>query len=252
MPAEPLAPPRPGPRICVGGCGHLIEPEFVPAAMFQGRAVGGTNDWSFQDTCDPCRERLDGLETSQDVQGKIKKYLAEAGLSPRHEDMALDKLDGAAFEVLRDSISGFMLGRLNLFIHGKPGTGKTYPAVALLKKYIERHCVSGRFEIVVELVDELRAAIREKKSEALVNAITAGGALVLDDLGVERPTPYVTERLYLIIDRWHRNKKSGLIITSNRTLDEISQSLDDRITSRIFDICRIIEVKGPDRRLAKK
>lgn len=246
------APEKPSSRICPGGCGGMLDPQFIPAAVFDSRIISGTNEWYFEDTCDPCRERLEEAETEADKTKKVRQYLANTKIAPREQDACMEDLNGAGQDALRPHVSGFLMGRHNLFIFGKPGVGKSWPAAALLKAYIERHCVPGSFEEVPDLVDELRVAIREKKAEALVNSISHNGALVLNDMGIGSPTTFVIERLHIILDRWNRNKKGGLIITSNLTLDELAVKYDDRITSRIFQSCRIVgEVVGPDRRLAR-
>jgi DNA replication protein DnaC len=39
------------------------------------------------------------------------------------------------------------------------------------------------------------------------------------------------------------------IITSNLTLEEVSEKVGDRIASRIAGMCKVIELKGIDRRV---
>lgn len=44
----------------------------------------------------------------------------------------------------------------------------------------------------------------------------------------------------------------GLIITSNLSLDNLrARFADDRLTSRIAGMCKILEITGADRRLGK-
>jgi len=39
------------------------------------------------------------------------------------------------------------------------------------------------------------------------------------------------------------------LITSNLTLDEIAEKVGDRIASRIAGMCKVVEVRGKDRRI---
>ena len=71
---------------------------------------------------------------------------------------------------------------------------------------------------------------------------------MLDDLGVDKTSEGSLQTLYTIIDRKYREEKQTLI-TSNLTLDEIAEEVGDRIASRIAGMCKVVEIKGKDRRL---
>ena len=75
--------------------------------------------------------------------------------------------------------------------------------------------------------------------------------LVMDDLGADRLTDFALEGLYLMIDRWYRRQKKGLVITSNFDLGRIAESVDDRIASRIAGMCEVIHMTGEDRRISR-
>ena len=72
--------------------------------------------------------------------------------------------------------------------------------------------------------------------------------LYLDDLGTEKPSDWAIQVLYLLIDRRYSEMKRT-IISSNLSLNEISDRLDDRISSRIAGMCEIIKMTGKDRRI---
>lgn len=109
------------------------------------------------------------------------------------------------------------------------------------------------FISVPELLLRIRASFNqgsdENESELLEN-FSGKDLLFLDDIGSEKTTEWVSQTLYLLIDRRYREMKRT-IISSNLTLDELSSKLDDRIASRIAGMCKVIEIKGKDRRLSK-
>ena len=72
--------------------------------------------------------------------------------------------------------------------------------------------------------------------------------LILDDMGAEKTSEWSIQTLYSIIDRRYRDEKQTLI-TSNLTLDEIAEKVGDRIASRIAGMCKVVEIKGKDRRI---
>jgi DNA replication protein DnaC len=88
----------------------------------------------------------------------------------------------------------------------------------------------------------------EGSLEEYLNEIDLYKYVILDDFGAEKPSEWVIETLYLLVaDRYEKEK--NLIITSNKSIKELSRSLGDRITSRIVEMCEIIELKGGDKRL---
>lgn len=86
---------------------------------------------------------------------------------------------------------------------------------------------------------------------AYMERVTGYGLLFLDDLGVEKPSDWVLQTLYLIVDQRY-NDNQPLVISSNFDLDEIATRLDDRIASRIVGLCGkdgLVELEGNDLRL---
>jgi len=77
--------------------------------------------------------------------------------------------------------------------------------------------------------------------------------LIIDDLGVERDTPYVLETVYLVIDERY---KSGnpFIITTNLSLQELQNPADlehGRIYDRIMERCVPVAFSGRNYRTDK-
>jgi DNA replication protein DnaC len=71
----------------------------------------------------------------------------------------------------------------------------------------------------------------------------------MDDLGTEKPSDWVIQTLYVIINsRYEEDKQT--VITSNYSLEEIRKNLNDKIASRIIAMTEVIEIKGIDRRSA--
>jgi len=147
----------------------------------------------------------------------------------------------------------------NLILWGKPGNGKSHLGVAALKQILSnpvprRHDRTVEFIKTHALIDKLRKAQMDDDDNpppghyAPQDYIVIPN-LILDDVGVERPTEFCLESLYGILDgRLERSKPT--MITCNLHPDKVGERLSDRLASRIFS-GKVIEVKGRDRRLLR-
>lgn len=194
------------------------------------------------------------------------RYLPNAGIPARYCPP-----DVSPVEILKPSgrkLQAFVKDLGNMVDRGQslylwstsPGTGKTTLACSLLMKYL---LVRGRtiaendwnypigYIPVVDLLDSLRRAMKEPDEEfetmwARQFSNQAPRLLVLDDLGAEKPTDWVRERLYQLINFRYANRLST-IYTSNCNRDTVYGRLGDRIGSRVFSSL-VVEVLGADQR----
>lgn len=137
-----------------------------------------------------------------------------------------------------------------LLMTGREGTGKTHLAVAILKEVIGKG-YKGLYWNVPELFLELRRRMdagSEDNEAGLFDVARRSDLLVLDDLGAERTSEYVLDRLYVLINRRYEDD-SATIITTNRTLAELKQQLTPRIASRIAEMCVTMDFPEGDFRL---
>lgn len=137
-----------------------------------------------------------------------------------------------------------------LLMTGREGTGKTHLAVAILKEVISKG-YKGLYWNVPELFLELRRRMdhgAEENEADLFDIARRADLLVLDDLGAERTSEYVLDRLYVLINRRYEDD-SATIITTNRTLPELKQQLSPRIASRIAEMCPTMEFPEGDYRM---
>lgn len=137
-----------------------------------------------------------------------------------------------------------------LFLLGPTGSGKTVLSGFLLLQYsldCYLHSIPERsaFVSVPELFQQIKDTFQpdSKQSERQVlDRYYNVDLLVLDDFGVTRPSDWVLQTTYAMVNYRYEHLKPT-IFTSNFTLDEISELYnDDRITSRIERMCRILKI----------
>lgn len=142
-----------------------------------------------------------------------------------------------------------------IYLHGAVGTGKTHIAYAI-KKHLEEQGGWLWFWNVNELLREIkldfnREGVDKRCPEAQLLGPTAMGTkylAVFEDIGAEKPTEFVAETLYLIVNSRYNNVMPT-IFTSNLTLGDLSDRVGERTASRIAEMCEIINLTGGDRRL---
>lgn len=137
--------------------------------------------------------------------------------------------------------------RRGMYIWGTVGTGKTYAAFAIMKRLGELG-LRATFHTAPELLDLIRDDFDKKDSYNLDRLLENRGVLIIDDLGTEKASEWVTETLHKLIDKRYR-EVLPTIITSNNSLDELVDRLGDRIPSRLAEMCDIVQLEGEDRRL---
>ena len=141
----------------------------------------------------------------------------------------------------------------NLYLCGPVGCGKTHIATIALRRLIERG-LFGRIMLPSEVCREAWSQSSQVMKSEFIRRIAALPGLVLDDMGAEPPTDDTRQVLFEIINRRWLAKGGGLIVTSNLSLDELAQRFgDDRITSRLFEMCELVQwpANAPDRRMKK-
>jgi len=138
-----------------------------------------------------------------------------------------------------------------LFIHGPTGSGKSYLMGCIANKLSGE--MSVKYLVYADFLDNLRATYSSNKTDysehQMIDAVKKVDLLLLDDLGVEKPTEFAYKNLAQIIDYRYRNCLP-LVVTSNFTLQELikrSQAdlYGERIVWRLSESCsNILELKG--------
>lgn len=136
-----------------------------------------------------------------------------------------------------------------LLLEGRYGCGKTHLAAAVAHRRLEKG-EQVLFMTVPDLLDHLRGAYApdaESTYDELFDRMKNAALLVLDDLGVENPSPWAQEKLFQLLNYRYTYKKST-IITTNKNIDD----LDQRLRSRLLDVdlVRRVKISAPDYRTA--
>ena len=182
-------------------------------------------------------------------------YRYHIALSPQQRDLE-------AFEYLnsfKESIVDNVKHGRSLYIWGKnTGCGKTSWACKIMSHYFRKIAFSsgleneGLYIYLPVFLNNLRNSFDNKtpEFEEELEMVTACNLLIIDDIGSEKLTEWVRERIVSII---HTRVSNGLstIYTSNLSPDELKEEMGDRIASRILGCSHVVEITGADRRSVK-
>jgi DNA replication protein DnaC len=145
-----------------------------------------------------------------------------------------------------NAAKGFDSLNENLYLFGQErGTGKTMLATKIIRNAIinKQSCA---FVIVEQWLRSLYG-LMGLEQQAAIDRLVAVRVLVLDEVGFEPRTDFSARGLYDVINSRMLKPRNGMVITSNLDLDALATRLqDDRISSRIGGMCRVIEITGKD------
>jgi DNA replication protein DnaC len=162
-----------------------------------------------------------------------------------------------------------------LLIMGACGAGKTHLAVSALKQIVVRGH-TGLFYDYRELLKEIQGSYNSESQTTelgVLEPVLTADVLMLDDLGANKPSPWAMETVGHILNSRYNEKKITLLTTnyldttgaeSGRAApgprlpsgqaiaaareDSLEDRLGKRIRSRLYEMCRTIEVSAPDYR----
>lgn len=147
------------------------------------------------------------------------------------------------------------IGKGLYFYSRAKGSGKTRLALSMANALINRLQLKCLFYSVIEIIEAIKSTFGTEKSyHPLIIELCSADVLILDDFGVERPTAFVEEQLYFILNHRMVHKKITFF-TSNCMIEELK--FGERIKSRIdkmtlpimfpeFDVRKVFSKKEND------
>ena len=212
--------------------------------------------------CPLCEDRgylADGTLCKCYQQERIQNIIEQSGMSAamqqyQFENFYLDGFDKPEdiqkkVEWCKQFARQIVNGTCNdsLFLRGDVGRGKTH-----LSSAIANAVLAGGKTVIYKRAADLFDMIRRYKYEEstqrwheVLDQLISCDLLVIDDLGAERTTDFVTEQLVLLLEeRNYRNKP--WIINSNLKLSQIQDSYNTRVSDRIMDRATAILLERPN------
>jgi len=217
------------------------------------------------------------------LQVRMETLLATARIPKRYEHCELSnfEFDGPhlALTPARMAACKFVeeypVDTAGLLLIGDIGVGKTHLAVGMIKELVLSKGIPCLFtdyrELLKEIQNSYNSSVQATELDVL-RPIFETEVLVLDELGAVKPTEWVWDTVSLILNtRYNQNRttiittnyldnpategeatrlSSGKLIAPIRE-DALEQRIGSRMRSRLYEMCRTVEVYAPDFRREK-
>lgn len=215
---------------------------------YQSKKFDFSKHWMSCPKCSELKQREDEakqaeIEAAREEQ-RIKVTLVRSGITPRFEGKTFDayiptceksiqtKAQILAYaEYLNSERPHY--GQSLIFV-GKPGTGKTHLASALVY-----FCVgikrSVRMLTALNMIRQIRETWRkesELSEEQVIEDYATVGLLIIDEIGVQYGSDAEKILFFEVLNRRYENKKPSVLM-SNLPLPELKVYLGDRIFDRL-------------------
>jgi DNA replication protein DnaC len=214
--------------------------------------------------------------------------LAAARIPPRYQhctiegfevwsaDVGSRNLQSMAKRRTREFADCYPRVEKGLLYMGSVGTGKTHLAVAALKEMIATKGAQGLYANFLELVQQLQMSFDGggASREEILGPVTDADLLVLDELGAGRLTEWTRDLLYYVINSRYMARKVTIFTTNyldsaqppkgeapgayrppshdavgqDRWQENLADRISERLRSRLFEMCEVIELRGEDYR----
>ena len=210
-----------------------------------------THGWS-------CREFL-GVLVTEEIAHRQHTRVQRAVRQARFPFLkTIEEFDFSLQSTLRLPLLGSYLapelvtGGLSLILKGKSGRGKTHLAIAIAYRAIQQG-FTARFVTAAALIEELSAASRQGKLQAVLTGYLHPHVLVVDEVGYLSYGPDAANVLFHVVNERHLRGRSMLFTTNKSPLTAWGAVLHDAdlaeaIVDRILERGRLMLLDGPSYR----
>lgn len=228
---------------CMGAdCQAMIEPVQIG------------DRWYMNKYCPTHVKALLDAEEKKESDEKTAARIKRLNLPPRFQAATFDNFiigsQTISFEYAKKFVENYgKPEQKGVYFYGVAGTGKTHLAAAIGNALVEREGV--RFITVPELLLLIRKGFDKPGYDETFDRLSKTKLLIMDDIGSEKPTEWVQETLFVLIDRRYTHFLPT-VFTSNYELDTLKDRLGNRIASRISEMCELVGTKPIDYRIKKQ
>jgi DNA replication protein DnaC len=223
------------------------------------------------------------------VRNRSEKLLAAAQIPRRYEHCELNTFECDPGDKAQKSLTDarWLAGRFveeypaektGLLFVGTVGVGKTHLAVGIIKTLIRDkgiHCVFCDYRELLKAIQNSYNPSVQATEMQILRPVLEAEVLTLDELGAVRSTEWVFDTVNYILNSRYNNNLTTIITTNypdraeQTRLDEeaprsysaaeraarretLGDRIGERMRSRLHEMCKKVEIEGPDYREQSK
>jgi DNA replication protein DnaC len=202
-------------------------------------------------------QQLCEAEAADRRERKRERLLRESGLPSGKTlgNLHENQLPAKVRRQLPTLLEGGFLDRAeNLLVFGLPGRGKTHFLCALGRELILRHARAIYFTPTFKLVQQLLAAKKDLRLDALLKKLDRFDGIILDDLGYVQQAREEMEVLFTFLAE--RYERRSVLVSSNLVFSKWDQIFKDPMTTmaavdRLVHHAIILEFDGESMRVTR-
>lgn len=223
--------------------------------QINGEVINMMGTWmSFPSQC-KCQRDEEARWKEHERAMKIHQLKDLCFTNPKQRNYTLEKCvinNKKTLSVVSNYISKFeevSKKNVGILFYGEVGSGKSYLAAAIANAVMEEYQICCKMRNFSQIINDLQSGGFELDKNKYIESLVRTPLLILDDLGIERNTPYALEQVYNIINgRCLQGKPT--IITTNLSIELIRNHTESieykRIYSRVLEMCIPVLVSGDD------
>jgi DNA replication protein DnaC len=199
-------------------------------------------------------EKYEKYLRAKAVNARTERLLGKSGLGKRFAGRRFETFNVTAdtkeaYDACVSFCDTFSEDSKGIRLVGNYGCGKTHLTASIIHRLAEQG-IGGVFVVVPELLRAIRRGYNSpnEDSEKLVSLTEEAPLLVLDDLGAEKPSDWVREQLYVIINRRYENMLPT-IVTTNCSTQELVDRVGQRTVSRLIEMTTPYKITAKDYRM---
>jgi len=204
-----------------------------------------------------CSCRRDGAQALKAGNANIPLRFLKTEFNSYFPDKA-NPSQGKAKKAAEKFVAEYPAVTTGLLFQGSTGVGKTRLLCCIGNQLIQEKVIEVAYIDWNDLTREMRSGEDTSNRDfttigQLIQRLAKVELLLFDELGASRPSPWVEDNIYYLINRRYNDNRITLFASNyfDKKVggeETLSERIGNRIRSRLFEMARSIEIMGADYR----